>query len=357
MYFLRNQDVGVNIIVNLYLPLSTHSFIRERWIIYAKVNRIISSKIFPPQILRNILNQYSDTSQGYNLLVTNNNLFKNEEYELSLLGEILVLTFIRWNDRGMLPNGLHYAQISFAEYVDKIVDSYRKRLPVIFEHWAILKDFLEIFASYNLDVILDKDLRQKYIHRSVVSGGIEEYYELIRMIATRARNQISMLLNDGLNTCINFTEVLALKNAPDKNRLEEFRKLAKERTNVLYNVITKKILHVNPFTQSNQLDESNKKYLLLIKQDLLATEIGFFYYLFMFRNDHFQFSKPMKYLESHKESINDPTLMLSLCKDFFSDIIAACPMANEFISNIMKDISTFQEIVRRELQEIRGLTC
>jgi hypothetical protein len=282
----------------------------------------------------------------YDLLIMEKNTFGKEEYKLSLLGVLFVLTLIRWNNLGKLPNGLYHSQLSFSEYADKIVGSYKKKLPLVFENWSILRDYLEIYAIYHLDVILDKDLRQKYIRRSVISEGIGEYHDLAKAMASRAQYQMSVLLMDGLQTCLNFTERIAIRNSLDRSELPESRKLVKLKTDVVYDAIQKMTLHVKPFIQTDELDESIKRYLMEVREDILSTEIAFFYYFFMFRNDHFRFSAPSKPRE-HNMDIDD-VLRRFTCKYYVPNVVHA-PMVKEFLSSIIKDISTHQEIVKKEL--------
>ena len=106
-------------------------------------------------------------------------------YELSLIGVILALLLVRYHDRGSLKHGLYYNNFSFSDYYDKIAYNYQNRLPLIFGKWNLLKKALGLYAAYNFDVILDKEIRTREIDKiSINRGGNKELYDGIKETGT-----------------------------------------------------------------------------------------------------------------------------------------------------------------------------
>jgi hypothetical protein len=123
----------------------------------------------------------------------------DETYELSLFGIMLALAIVSSNylraSALSLKHGLHYQNMSFADYYDKIVRNYEYKLPLILGKWNLLKHILKLYAAYNLDIIFDKRLRSRQY--SVIDGGNEESFESLQKMASSNSNQIFELLDTG----------------------------------------------------------------------------------------------------------------------------------------------------------------
>jgi hypothetical protein len=118
-------------------------------------------------------------------------------YELSLFGVMLCLAMIRYNDMDRLNGGL-YRKYSFEKYFDMIALNYKKKLPLIFGKWNQLKGILKMSTHYNLDIILDREIRYNTKDSpSVRKGGNKQLIEGIREIILDNGELMSRFASEG----------------------------------------------------------------------------------------------------------------------------------------------------------------
>jgi hypothetical protein len=104
-----------------------------------------------------------------------------------------------------LKHGLCYKDISFIEYYEKIVANYKDKLPLIFGKWKVLKNILRLYAAYNFDVIIDKEIRLRdYDKFSIIRGGNKELLDGIREIMLQTRQQIGRFIDTGEAIWLNY---------------------------------------------------------------------------------------------------------------------------------------------------------
>jgi hypothetical protein len=114
-------------------------------------------------------------------------------YELSLYGVLLMLTLVRYNDIGTLYSGLYY-NLSVSEYFDRIASNYKRKLPLVFGKWEIVKSFLKLASIYTFDVILEKTVRAELIDESIFVRG---YYNGNTSVASHSLKQFDELKSEG----------------------------------------------------------------------------------------------------------------------------------------------------------------
>lgn len=124
---------------------------------------------------------------------------RQDKYELSLFGVLLVLNLIRYHDMNKLNNGLYYGNtFSFSRYFDLVAINYKNNLPLIFGKWKILKKVLKSFAAYNFDIIFDEQKCLDHVQReSVRRGGNREIFDGIEDIAKYSHDQLYDLAKAG----------------------------------------------------------------------------------------------------------------------------------------------------------------
>ena len=122
---------------------------------------------------------------------------RDVRYKLSLFGIILALAIVSQEYRYRLKHGLHYHNLRFADYYDKIAYNYKHKLPLIFGKWNLLKKTLKLLSVYNLYMILDKHIRTAKLD-TVIRGGNKELVESLKKIADHNYESILELYTSGI---------------------------------------------------------------------------------------------------------------------------------------------------------------
>jgi hypothetical protein len=125
---------------------------------------------------------------------TDKNSNKDEKYELSLLGILLILATISLmrKERGQKISS------SADEYYNRMASNYQDKLPLIFGKWNLLKRVLkfDFFPSIFDYLFLDKP---EILSLSVLLGGNKEIYDNIRSAALSTVNKFFMVYEDGIS--------------------------------------------------------------------------------------------------------------------------------------------------------------
>jgi hypothetical protein len=260
----------------------------------------------------------------HNVIISNQNGQGNiKTYELSLFGVILALTLVRYNDMDKLKDGLYYSNISLAEYYDKIVSNYKDKLPLIFGKWKVLKDVLRLYAAYNFDVIIDKEIRLRdYDKFSVIRGGNKELIDGIREIMLQTRQQIGRFIDSGEVIWLNYISGAQYGYDGPENQHGDY--LIKNNIDVISSpnenpktiyLVREKLdeimMLLNPvergFSESVSLLPGVIRELSHHLEELFADEITALYYFHLYYDFEFytRVSEPMKYYSSSISSNND----------------------------------------------------
>ena len=119
---------------------------------------------------------------------------KDEKYELSLLGILLMLATISLTSK---KSGQRIPSFA-AEYYNKMASNYNDKLPLIFGKWKLLKRLLkfDFFPSIFDYLFLDK---AEILSLSVLLGGNKEIYENIKSAALNTTNKFSMVYHEAIS--------------------------------------------------------------------------------------------------------------------------------------------------------------
>ena len=218
---------------------------------------------------------------------------------------MLVITLVRYHDMNRLKLGLYYNNILFGEYYDKIASNYKKKLPLIFGKWYLLKRILKIFSAYNFDIILDKEARSNFM-----TGDNSKFYNSFITVTVHNHKQLGEVQVKGLEEYGNYIES-KISQSPYKN-IQEARKYISHKTNAVFQMIMKISVLSNPveydpvsfkekakewtFFNSEQLKQLSHLYEIENTiEKALADEVSFIYYLNLHNDYRFQVMQPMKY--------------------------------------------------------------
>jgi hypothetical protein len=295
-------------------------------------------------------------------------------YELSLFGVILALTLVRYNDMDKLKHGLYYNNISFEEYYEKIISNYKDKLPLIFGKWKVLKEILRLYAAYNFDVIIDKEIRLRdYDKFSIIRGGNKELVDGIREIMLQTRQQIGRFVEAGNIIWLNYISGAQYGyEGPEiqhgdyliKNNIDVLNR-PNENLQTAYYLVKEKLdkfmLLLNPiehgFSESVSLSLPAEviREILYQLEELFADEITAFYYFHLYYDFEFytRVSEPMKYYSSSTTSSNnqDNNNLFPISprpKDCLVSILQTDkekPLISEWFYQWMQDITNVQNEV------------
>ena len=126
-----------------------------------------------------------------------------ETFRLTIFGILMVLHILLKNHGRELPHGLMIKN-DIQHYFDKIAYNYKSKIPLIFEKWHLLKSYLNEYSYVNFNFILDRGLREKSFHESVIDGGNKEIYNGMQETISASQRQLSDLQTAGMNVIFNF---------------------------------------------------------------------------------------------------------------------------------------------------------
>lgn len=301
----------------------------------------------------------------HNTIIVGHNSEGVKTYELSLFGVILVLTLVRYYDMDKLNPGLYYRYISFPDYYDKIASNYRNKLPLIFGKWSLLKRILRIFAAYNFDIILDKELHLRDTDKlSIVRGGNKELYDGIWEIVLQTRQQLGDFVSVGKTVLLKYisgeyegpvnqdNDYLMNNNVDTQGRPDPHKVYA------LHKKLTEIMILLNPleyaFPKSVSLMPEDIGEISHIVEDTFADEITALYYIHLYYDHAFdtRISQPTKYYSSINHT-NDQFPISARPKSCLSSILQADkkrPLINEWLYRWVQDISNLQKEIYETLK-------
>jgi hypothetical protein len=238
----------------------------------------------------------------------------NSLYELSLYGVILALTLIRYNDMERLKHGLHYNNLSFQSYYDKIASNYKEKLPLIFEKWHLLKVTLKEFSAYNFDIILDKETRLKSMNEPVLNCGNKEFYENAIAITSHNHKQLGQLQTKGLEIFFNYRGIQPYYLSNDNEQQRADKKLDFRKVETIYHKLIEISIRLNPLDYDPEsfnkelkdkdgfsqevAERLSRLYKTRILEEMFAEEITSLYYMNLNNDYDFQVKGSMNYYSS-----------------------------------------------------------
>ena len=123
-------------------------------------------------------------------------------YELTLFGTILIIKLLRYYDINNNENQ-YFNKLPFLDYIEKIVNCNRKKLPLIFGKWNFLKQIMNVYAVYNFDTIFEEHVN--FDERlSISRGGNKELLYSVREIFLQTRMYLGEFANAGQTCSLNY---------------------------------------------------------------------------------------------------------------------------------------------------------
>lgn len=287
---------------------------------------------------------------------------RKKTYELSLFGVILALFLVRCYDMDKLKQGLHYNDISFVDYYDKIAYNYQDKLPLLFGKWKLLKSVLKLYSAYNFDIILSREIRLRDSDKfSITRGGNKELYDSIKEIKMRTRLQFGDIANAG--RVIWPDHIPGVPNRrfiPDvqdgdylmENDINFHDKPNLEKINVMSQKLYEIILSLNPleygFTESSSLEPEIIEKISHQLEKEFADEITAFYYFQLCSEYQFEgVENPGRYYSSIKYDKDQLPISFVPKSCLFSILHndKENPSISEWYYRWMNDINRFQKEV------------
>ncbi len=188
------------------IPLTAEELVQETGESYEEIHEVLSRYTSYENINDGSYGDKDSTFYFQRLIKLGHGTHKNNSYELSVFGVILVLTLVRYQDMGLLKHGLYYTSIGFEEFYDKVALNYHdKLLPLIFGRWhKSLKRILKPIPAYNIDILLDKEKRSIAMDKTVLMKGNGELYTSMRLVASYSLSQLTELYKTGLLELYNY---------------------------------------------------------------------------------------------------------------------------------------------------------
>jgi hypothetical protein len=230
--------------------------------------------------------QYYINFISHALITVNKNKIGNT-YELSLFGVILMIYIIRYHSVNARSNNLwddtakaqFYNNLKPNEYIDRIINNYKEKLPLIFEKWNFLKKQLGgIMLYYTLDFLIYEKVGSQSTGYSVWIEGNREYYDDIKALASNAGYQLSPLYASGRTILDNFQKYRDIINKPRIFPLD--RKLREIYEIILYADFprTQEMPDKDHLSFVNETESQNMNRVKIIEK-IFAEELAFLYYL------------------------------------------------------------------------------
>jgi hypothetical protein len=390
-YILSNTDNKVNLaqkileVLALYPKLSLEEIVEKTQASQSEINLILSTYTLDSYsplkeqtyyIHQNVIGKRNNRKY-WDFLLHNTIISKQESkdniktYELSLFGVILALTLIRYNDMDKLKHGLYYNDISFIEYCEKIVANYKGKLPLIFGKWKVLKNILRLYAAYNFDVIIDKEIRLRDFDKfSVTRGGNKELLDGIREIMLQTRQQIGRFIDTGEAIWLNYISGAQYGYEGPENQHGDYlikndidvsgKQPDQQRVHLVRKRLVEIMILLNPvecgFSESIRLSPKVITQLSQQLEQLFADEITAFYYFHLYFDHEFntRVSQPMKYYSTyissntsdHQDNQSQPLSPISSTpKDCLALILQndkERPLISEWFYRWIQDITNLQ---------------
>jgi hypothetical protein len=289
---------------------------------------------------------------------------KNEKYELSLLGVLLVLATVSLSRR---ENGQRISPSAEEDY-GVIASNYHDKLPLIFGKWNLLKEVLkhDFFPSIFDYLFLDK---AEILSLSVLLGGNKEIYDNIKSSALRTISKYSTVYNEGnsaiqSNDCPEeFLSSTHYKFIQDKlNEIEMSLRYADLESFAKY-MISKKpkpdsphvsltfkempVWKVHKLFLNKKADDFDFKDDLQSIESTLADEFSLLLYVGLLReNNHKASDYPLT------TGFIRPSPNLMYPKNFLIDIIRSDGKIREYLLEWIREANTYQRLALEKMNEI-----
>jgi hypothetical protein len=232
--------------------------------------------------------------------------------------------------------------------------------------WKVLKDILRLYAAYNFDVIIDKEISLRDDDKfSVIRGGNKELVDGIREIMLQTRRQIGRFIDSGEVIWLSYISGAQYGYDGPENQHGDY--LIKNNIDVISSpnknpktiyLVREKLdeimMLLNPvehgFSESVSLPPEVIRELSHWLEELFADEITALYYFHLYYDFEFytRVSVPMKYYSSISTNNNDNNQLLPISrrpKNCLLSILKSDkekPLISEWFYRWMQDITNLQ---------------
>jgi DNA-binding PadR family transcriptional regulator len=305
----------------------------------------------------------------HNTVIVRQNGDGIKTYDLSLFGVILALTLVRYYDTDKLNHGLYYRNISFSNYYDEIASNYQDKLPLIFGKWNLLKDILRLYAAYNFDIILDKEIRLRESDKlSIIRGGNKELYDGIREIILQTLQQLGYYASVGLTVWLHYNSGISYELEGQRNQdyddylmnndVEFGDKPDQQKVDVVARKVKEIMTLLDPLkwisSELANLEPEDLAQITHMFEEQFADEITAFYYIHLYYDHAFytRISQPTKYYSSINQN-NDQSPISARPKGCLSSILQNDkeePSISEWYYKWLEDITNLQEEIYKTLK-------
>jgi hypothetical protein len=275
---------------------------------------------------------------------------QDENYELSLLGVLLVLATIT-------SKRIEEDKTYFSHY-DTAARNYQEKLPLVFGKWKLLKETLEFLSIfffiwfYQFSSLFDYlfgDYKSEILSLSVSLGGNKEIYDNIRAAGLRTISKFSTIHDEGVHA-------LESVDYPKEFLNTAYYRFIQEKINEIE--ISLKYSDLLSFTRymiSRQKEvESNLDHVsitfeddLQIIEESLADKFSFLFYICQLReNSHVASGYPIT-----TASIQ-PDIGHVYPKGFLNQIVFADDQIRNKLREWIKESKSFQQLALEKMDDI-----
>ncbi|HXX95921.1 MAG TPA: hypothetical protein VEL11_02225 [Candidatus Bathyarchaeia archaeon] len=267
---------------------------------------------------------------------------KDENYELSLLGILLVLTTISLKRRVETNTSNTYIN-----HYDTAAKIYQEKLPLVFGKWRLLKETLHFdrFPSLFDYLFIDKS---EILSLSVSLGGNKEIYDNIRAAGLRTVSKFSIIHNEGIHA-------LRSVDYPKEFRNTSYYGFIQEKINEIE--ISLKYTDISSFRKymiSKKNVEPNLAHVsLTFEHDLhfieesLKDDFSFSFYIGLLReNNHLASRYPLT------TEFMRPDIGFVYPKDLLNRIAASDDQISKRLKGWIKESKSYQKLTLEKMEDI-----
>jgi hypothetical protein len=266
---------------------------------------------------------------------------QDENYELSLLGILLVLATIT-------SKRIEEDKTYFSHY-DTAARNYQEKLPLVFGKWKLLKETLDFYQFSSLFDYLFGDYKSEILSLSVSLGGNKEIYDNIRAAGFRTISKFSTIDDEGVHALESvdypkeFLNTAYYRFIQEKiNEIEISLKYSDLLSFGRYMISRKKEVESNLDHVSITFEDD-----LQIIEESLADESSFLFYICQLReNSHLASDYPIT-----TASIQ-PDIGQVYAKGFLNQIVFADDQIRNKLKEWIKESKSYQKLALEKMDDI-----
>lgn len=262
---------------------------------------------------------------------------KDENYELSLLGILLVLATISLKRRE--------EDNTYFNHYDTTARNYQEKLPLVLGKWRLLKETLDFNWYPSLFDYLLGDYKSEILSLSVSLGGNKEIYDNIRAAGFRTISKFSMIYDEGIH---------ALRSVEEFRNTAYYRFMQEKINEIEISLKYTDLSSFGKYMISKKELESNLTHVSLTFEDdlhfiekSLADEFSFLFYIGLLReNAHLASYYPLT------TAFIQPDIGRLYPKDFPNQIVVADDQIRNKLKEWIKESKSYQKLALEKMDDI-----